>query len=447
MEILFVETPVVRTGTASSRFPGGSRIVLLQQAQGVPVLLTDGFFAAADPQVNFEATKVLFSAEKKQGDHWQLWEMDVNGANKRQITDCAENCVRGAYLPGNEIALTVEEATGKKAGSYIAVVKADGSQLRRVTFGPANFVLETVLRDGRIVASAPWPLNGAQEKGASRMLYTLRPDGTALESFRCDHNGSSWQSDAVELDDKTLVFLGRSSDGAAAGGELMHIVQGSATATSLGKNGAVYESPRGFSGKELLVSKATMVPAGAGPKFDLYVVNTKTGALGERIFADAQLSSIEAVPVAPHEVPKRFWSTLNPESGTGYFISLNSYLSAEAPGGHFAKPITSVRVLMDAADGQERSLGEAPVENDGSFYVEVPANAPVRFVLLDATGQVIREERSWVWTRPGEQRGCTGCHGDRNVAPENHWPMTLKRFDTPIALGENAHAPATSAAK
>jgi hypothetical protein len=72
-------------------------------------------------------------------------------------------------------------------------------------------------------------------------------------------------------------------------------------------------------------------------------------------------------------------------------------------------------------------LGEASVEPDGSFYVQVPANRAVRFVLLNEQGRVIREEQSWIWTRPGEERGCTGCHGDKAVAPENRWPMALKR--------------------
>ena len=50
------------------------------------------------------------------------------------------------------------------------------------------------------------------------------------------------------------------------------------------------------------------------------------------------------------------------------------------------------------------------------------------------TGQVLRTERSYIWARPGEQRGCAGCHSSKAVAPENRWPLTLKRFDTPTAL-------------
>jgi hypothetical protein len=75
------------------------------------------------------------------------------------------------------------------------------------------------------------------------------------------------------------------------------------------------------------------------------------------------------------------------------------------------------------------------VEKDGSFYVAVPANLPVRFQLLDAGGETIHEQRGWVWARPGEERGCAGCHESKALTPENRWPLALKRFDTPTPLG------------
>jgi len=441
-DILFVQTPSFVPGPLTERFPKGSRIVLLRggSAKNAPVLLTDGFFAAADPQINFEATKILFSAQKSQGARWQLWEMDVHGANKRQVTQCEADCLRGAYLPAAEIALTIEPRNGDSP-AYLAVVKADGSQLRRITFGPAGFQLQTVLRDGRIVASAPWPL---YQDTNTRILYTLRPDGTALESLRCDHKKEAIETETEELNDGTILFVHAKEK--ASSGELMWLQRGSEAPTPLGPRNLTYESARRFSSNELVTASADA--SNSRPKFDLYVLKTRSGTLGERVFSDPELSSIQPLPVLPHDVPKHFWSTLNPESKTGYFISLNSYLSGDAPKGQIDKAIANVRVLtLNAIDGRERTLGEAPVESDGSFYVRVPANTPIRFILLDKDGEFIHEERGWIWTRPGEQRGCTGCHGDKNVAPENHWPMTLKRFDTPTPLGETEHAPATSTAK
>jgi len=447
--LLFVATPQLAPGPLGQPFPKGSCIVRWNRAVAnrEPTHLTDGFFAAADPQINFEGTKVLFSGQKNNGEHWQMWEMDLKGGNRRQITHCAQDCLRGAYLPADEIGFTVEDSEGSRQQSYLAVMNADGSQVRSITYGPADFQLETVLRDGRIVASAPWPLTGPNGNSGSRGLYTLRPDGTALESFRCEHHEAVVQGDADELEDGSLVFVREHRGSAVPGGELARIPRGSAAAVPLGDRESIFESPRQVSADELIVAKAGVASAGSPTKFDLYSVRAKTGVLGDRIFADAKLSSIQPVLIAQHAVPKRYWSTLNPDSEDGYFISLDSYSTADVPGGRIKTPIAQVRLMtLNTVDGQERSLGEAPVESDGSFYVRVPANAPVRFILLDGKGQPIHEERSWVWARPGEQRGCAGCHGEKNVAPENHWPMTLKRFDTPTPLGDSEHALAKSQA-
>jgi Hydrazine synthase alpha subunit middle domain len=447
-EMVFVQTPRIAAGRLSQRFPEGSSIVRLTRGRNL-IRLTNELFAAADPQISFDGAKILFSGQRNQNEHWQLWEMDLNGENKRQITKCQQDCLRGAYLPVDEIAVTAEETTGKQTVSYLAVLKTDGSEFRRITFGNAPFRLETVLRDGRIVASAPWPLVG-RETGSVRMLYTLRPDGTALESFRCDHKQRAIQTDAEELTDGSLIFVREVLTGPSTGGELERIRQGDLHGTLLGApaNATIYESPRQVSADLLVIAKQSAAMKPAKTKFDLYLFNLKTGTLCERVYSDPQLSSIQPVIVAPRTIPKHYWNTLNPESPTGNFVSLNSYMSADAPHGRIGTGISRVRVFaLNAADGSQRNLGEAPVEQDGSFFVQVPANSPVRFVLLDAKGQTVREEHSWIWTRPGEERGCTGCHGDKAVAPDNRWPMTLRRFDTPIALGDTNHGSGTTQAK
>ena len=114
-DILFVQAPVTPGAALSDRFPQGSRIVLLpakQQPSAAPINLTANFFAAADPEVSFDATKILFSAKKSAADPWQIWEMNVDGSSQRQLTQCAHDCQRAAYLPGDEIVLTYSESPG-----------------------------------------------------------------------------------------------------------------------------------------------------------------------------------------------------------------------------------------------------------------------------------------------------------------------------------------------
>jgi len=444
-ELVFVEAAVVLDGDTPQRFPSGSRIVRLASESKQPVDLTTEFFAAADPQVEFSGAKVLFSAQKNAGGNWQIWEMNVDGTGKRQITNCTEDCVRAAYLPAGEIVFTVASLRNGRQEFYLAVSKTDGSQMHPITFGPGNFWLETVLRDGRVLASASSPLQANETARKTRLLYTLRPDGAALESFRCDHHPSVRRDEAAELEDGSVIFVKRSSARETAAGALGEVRRGDPGETAVGNRAAQYRSPRPLSGDRLVVSRTAAAQGTSPAKFDLYAFDLKKQMDGELIYSDAKLSSIQAVPLIANPVPNHFWSMLNLEAKSGYFISLNSYDSLEGVKGRLAAAIARVRVIsLESGSDGERILGEAPVEKDGSFYVEVLANQPVRFELLDGNGQTIVAERSWIWTRPGEQHGCPGCHGDKALAPENRWPLTLKRFDTPTALLEKENAAETA---
>ena len=437
-DLIFVQAPKVESYSAKVRFPQGSRLVRLG-GKGNPrevTTLTTELFAAADPQISFDGLRVIFSGQKLNTERWQIWEMKIDGTEKKQITNCAEDCFRPAYLPDDEVVFTVAGVQGSGESRYLAVTKRDGSTRRRITVGPGGWRVETVLRDGRVVASATSPLTESAGDSRARLFYTLRPDGTALDSLRCEHKEMAVRSEASELEDGSFVFVKSSKDG-EYGGALTEIQQGDLNENELRQRNERYSSPQQISGESLIVARKSNSAAKPDSKFELYAFDLKQKTLSQKIYGDEKLNSIQAVPVVKRATPNRFWSMVSSESKSGYLISLDSYASADEPNGRIGRPITSVRVwTLQPGTQKEVVLGEAPVEKDGSFYVEVPADQPVRFELLDAAGQTIRMERGWIWSRAGEQRGCAGCHGDKAVAPENRWPMTLKRFDTPTQFGE-----------
>ncbi|MDP6544506.1 MAG: HEAT repeat domain-containing protein [Phycisphaerae bacterium] len=62
-------------------------------------------------------------------------------------------------------------------------------------------------------------------------------------------------------------------------------------------------------------------------------------------------------------------------------------------------------------------LGTVPLASDGSFYIEVPADRPLALQAIDGEGRAVINELSWIYTRPGEQRACVGCHAPVDAAP------------------------------
>jgi Hydrazine synthase alpha subunit middle domain len=80
----------------------------------------------------------------------------------------------------------------------------------------------------------------------------------------------------------------------------------------------------------------------------------------------------------------------------------------------------------------QQILGYAPVEPDGSFKLEVPADTPLALSIVDAKGRALQTHLNWIQVRPGERRTCDGCHSPRrgasinDAAQTNTLPAALK---------------------
>ncbi len=61
----------------------------------------------------------------------------------------------------------------------------------------------------------------------------------------------------------------------------------------------------------------------------------------------------------------------------------------------------------------QQVLGYAPIEPDGSFKLNVPADTPIALAVVDAQGRAFQTHTNWIQVRPGEKRTCDGCHSPR----------------------------------
>lgn len=441
-QIGFIQTPLLLFGELGKRFPQGSRLVrMATEAQPRTLTnLTPQFFAVADPQVSFDGRMLLFSGQMKKDGVWQIWEMDLDGSDPHQLTRCRGDCLQPAYLPRNQIVYTSVDRDGPEVTSALFVCEGDGKNAHPITFGPGDFQVETVMHGGRILVSAESPLHGSGKALKHRTLYTINPDGTGLSRFRQDASAVSANTRVEELEDGTVLFVQASdSGGPQGGGAIAWIAPGALRSRVITAQPFVYESVHELQTGTLLVAKQSSVRSIASRSFDLYTFDLASKSLLDRLDHQPGISDVSAVALVPRSAPLSYPSILHPEEKVGRVLCLNSYVSADAPHGHIATSIVQVRVTALEQGNHERVLGSAPVEKDGSFYMAVPSDVPIRFELLDEKGSVIRAQKSWIWARPGEDRGCLGCHEDQALAPENHWPLTLNRFDTPTPVGVSVH--------
>jgi hypothetical protein len=396
-EFIYTETPrydLLAAAQGGERFPNGA--VLHLWARGKDRPLVNGFAATADACVSFDGRRVLFAGKQSAGLPWQIWETSIAGGTPRRVTNTNDDSIRPFYLPQDKIVYA------RRTGGLfrVEILTLDGKTASQLTWGPGNHITNDVLRDGRVLFEA------SHSGSAGRDLWTVYTDGTGVETHRCDHRGD--RSNGHELSSGDIVFE-------TAGGKLSRFTSARASEIELTAlpgvvTGPVAESMEG----ELLLSCRRGLYRWKPGSSPVAVLDGKANML------------LQPVVVAPRPAPKWHPSAIGDRPGTN-LLCLNVYTSKQQR--IAAASIARVRVWTG-----ETKLGEAPVEKDGSFYVQVPGETPLRFELLNSAGMVIAAEKGSWWARRGEQRVCVGCHAGPERAPENRRPQILVRSTEPAKL-------------
>jgi hypothetical protein len=378
------------------RFPAGAMLRLADgkaQRDVVPE-----FFASADAEVSFDGQRLLFAGKHRREDPWQIWEVPLAGGPARQVTKAAEDCIRPLYLPDNELVYA-----RRQGGSFqLETAPLAGRDPTRLTYAPGGALPCQILRDGRILFEGPLE------------LYTVYSDGSGVEAVRCDHGPR--RREGRQLASGDIVFT---------------TARGLARFTPALAHQVEMRSPKGeIAGPvaesrppELLVS---LKPPGS-PAFALFHWSPE-GALRPAVRSPA--NAVQPVIALPRETPSRHPSGLHGWPGAN-LLCLNAY---ESPLRLAENLIAAVRVYSEDAAGKPVRLGEAPVESDGSFYLHLPTERPLRLELADRAGRPLAAEKGWFWMRRGEQRICVGCHAGPERAPENAVPKVLLRSTVPVRI-------------
>jgi hydrazine synthase alpha subunit-like protein len=391
----------------AERFPLGAGL-WTRDSKGQRELLS-AFAASADANASFDGTHILFAGKKHASDHWQIWEAASNGAQPKQITHCKDQCVRPFYLPDSRIVFA-ERKSGRFVIETAALSKSEDAI--PLTFIPGSAFPSDVLRDGRVLFEAVYPLGA----GAKSELYTVYTDGSGVEAYRCDHSGDRHSGKQNASDD--IVFASADS---------------LARFTSTLAHADPISAPKGqFAGDVVqLPSGEWLVSWRKGPAGPYRLMQWIPGApILDPVAVQNGLNLLQPALVAPRPVPNRHPSGLHGWPNAN-LLCLNAYTSKY----HFDPgSIATVKVYTTGPSGQPKLIGSSPVETDGSFFLHVPSDQPIKFELLDANGKTLKKEAGWFWMRRGEQRICIGCHAGPERAPDNEVPQVLLKSTDPIDM-------------
>jgi hypothetical protein len=440
--------------------PEGSRLMLMSSSGKLTFLTTD-MAAAAEASVSFDGKKVLFSGKRSAQDNWNIWEMDVDGRNKRQITHDLKDCGEPHYLaksalnyPDYDEKVRWITFTSTAAGTYeeggdalatalyarnLESIKGRGFVNWRITFNLSSDFSPTVLHDGRTLFTSHQMGDRNQNLAGRFLLLASNWDGTGLNLFCGDEQGHRMKTMACEMPDRTLVFVDSDGNTPDGSGELARVSfrRPLHSYELLSKGVGRYRNPQALPDGSLLVSYAN-----GGNAYALYFFDLDKKVPGRKIFGDSKWEVVQAVPVLPTVEPTGLISAVYDEQTAGDLQCLNVYDSDRPEAIGIRKgDVKQVRLIQGIPSltaskvPETRILGEAPVESDGSFFVRVPADTPFYIQTLNAQGQPLQTMHRWIWVRKGTSRSCIGCHENKELAPENRiTEALLKAKPYPVGL-------------
>lgn len=438
----------------------GARIVIAT-SEGQMRPLSEGFHSACDPDISFDANRVVFAGKKNPDSPWRIYEIGLDGQGLRPVTPENQNARHPIYLstlftldspqPWFTIAYAASETTvnefGCRSSSALYNVRLDGTDMRRLTYAPNDNFDPFQMWDGRILyASEQYPLEPGRGGGSRVRLFGIHIEGADVELYGGEQ-GRRIQYMPCATANGLVLFVESDSPAYDGAGQLACVDQ-SRPHTSYQRltenQGWLCLYPYPWHDNLVLVSRR---PADGKGTAAVFAFDTERRTF-ELVFDSQDHHDVQARPLVPRKSPDGHSTVVDASAKSGVFYGMNSYIADQMMQAHLAsgtiKRVRIVEGLLQSGDAPykpapaslpvpRRLIGEAPVEPDGSFNVEVPANTPLLLQTLDERGLALAT-CGWIWVQSKETRGCIGCHEDPELVPENRYVQALRRPSNHLVL-------------
>lgn len=418
--------------------------------------------------------------------------IDADGANLRQLTDGCEDDFNPCPLPdGNIIFMSSRRGGFCRCDNPFEPIptttlhwmRSDGGGQRTLSFHETNEWHPSLLNDGRIVYCR-WDY---VDRSAAHFhgLWVSNPDGgnpSVLFGNYTKRISTCFQPRAIPGSNR-IVFVAGAHHADVGGSLVLFDPSRARLDPTSGEDDfaslemltpevefpeapdqwptSFYHSPWPLSEDFFLVAFSFEPLSGMGSGV---LRDTQTGIYYldrfgnlELLYRDAEISSMNAIPLAPQAAPREIPSTLEPALGAEgeFFLSDVTWSLRPFPRDRPIRRLRVFQVLPKSethianlprigyanAESARALLGTVPVEEDGSAYFRAPAGKPLYFQAVDARGRAVQSMRSITYLQPGERRGCVGCHEPSGSAPRGRMTLALQRGPSIIQPGPDGTWP------
>lgn len=438
----------------------GRKLMALTPARPgtIPRLLLDaGQGALGSPTLSFDGRFILFSMVPVGESFFHIYRLPAEGGTPQQLTHGPFHDIDPVETADGRIAFTstrcgfFEEYHNTPSRS-LYIMAPDGSNIHRLT---PTFIFDNepeILADGRIIFIRS---DNFFDRGkVETALHAIHPDGAdgytefgldlgpaygnRLRAFNC---GSP-----APMPDGRVAYLTGSGIAVGRPGcaqrDLLNLPLAAGDVSALpdnrllctSRNSTPYmQRKKNMQARSDLFNKIGIVDPEQRNGQMMTIFSIEEGGLHSPVYLGERKRPV----IIP---PQR-----DPSKKTGVLYCQNARFTRQTAAGW--PHVRAVRVLAGLgltvrsshsyivhAGNETIELGVVPLAADGSFTVEVPADTAIAFQAVDAEGRSELNEMSWIFVRPGESRGCVGCHAVRQSAPPMQHAVTLSTLTPPLHL-------------
>jgi Hydrazine synthase alpha subunit middle domain/WD40-like Beta Propeller Repeat len=444
--------------------------------------------AVSDPCVSFDGKKILFSM-RPPGESWRnIYEIGVDGAGLRQITDGGGHDFDPLYLPDGRILFTSSrdgemDEYNHAPSEHLYRCNGDGSELERVSFNQSDDFDPALLPDGKIVYTR-WEHFGTQNRFP---LFFTNPDGSGTFHKFGPHERNFFHAQPTP-DGRIIAIESTEIEGDTGPIAVLKLEEGPADPANygdgssknwdvvtpeVGPDGApwpygAFKYPFPLGENRYVVSYTLPTADEDEGDYALYTFTLAQSGAGTPespatfaisdlsfLYNDPEMNEYDAQLIAPREPPPIVPSVVNKQLSYGVFMAQDVFNRGLNDGQERPEKgvdaIDRLAVIVgrptrvgesgdfSANEFEKRALlGFAPVYEDGSFRIRVPADTPISFATLDDLDRGFVVKRTWLYVRPGEEfNKCVGCHEDRAAGGPvvtNESPIAATQEPTDLVL-------------
>ncbi|NQV33909.1 MAG: HEAT repeat domain-containing protein [Phycisphaeraceae bacterium] len=440
----------------------GRKLFQLKPARpGVePRLLLDaGTGGMGSPSVSFDGKTIYVSMAYRGDPFFHIYRLDHDGQNLVQLTEGPFHDIDPAEMPDGRLVFsstrigTFEEYHSPPSRA-LYVMGADGRDIEPLTHTIIFDNEPEILADGRIIFIRS---DNFFDRGkVETLLHAIHPDGTdGYTEFGLDMGpeyGTRLRANLcgspAPMPDGRLAFV--SGPGVTVGylgqasKELHHYSLGAGDVAAMPDGQLLCTTSRRVAVKlgtgdnartayDLSYERIGILDPESRPPTFTPLYDSNDGALHSPVYLGARVRP----PILAERVDKT--------QATGFLFCQDARLTKNTTAGW--SHVRAIRVLAGRgltvrsshsyivhAGNETIELGTVPLAPDGSFSIEVPADTPIALQAVDAEGRSELNEMSWIYVRPGEHRGCVGCHQTRQSAPMSARPQAMALQTAPLKL-------------